>query len=202
MWPSTARQRGEDLRDPAAGNARAISTAAAPLAPSQTSVAAAAHFLPVRSTLVAPILPEPILRTSPAPDAIGEEQAERDRAQQIAERQGCQRDGKGQGRDHGAATMTGFRAANLSARARRRNTHSPPTKVMLRAALEFAAFEGGVAGARMQRALVQHKGLVRHPAAPGRRARPWPACRRSGPECAPASAVSVARICGRLARPS
>ena len=77
-----ARQRS---RAPAAENARASSTAAAPLAPSQSKVAAAAHFLPVRSTLVAPILPEPILRTSPAPDSLGEEQAERNRAQQIAE---------------------------------------------------------------------------------------------------------------------
>src|ERR1043166_1345782 len=39
----------------------------APSAAATTSVAAAAHFFPVRSTLVAPILPEPILRTSPAP---------------------------------------------------------------------------------------------------------------------------------------
>jgi hypothetical protein len=49
---------------------RASKTAAAPLAPSHNKVAAAAHFLPVRSTLVAPILPDPILRTSPAPEAI------------------------------------------------------------------------------------------------------------------------------------
>ena len=39
------------------------------LQPSSSSVAAASPLLPVRSTLVAPMLPEPILRTSPRPAA-------------------------------------------------------------------------------------------------------------------------------------
>ena len=55
------------------------------------SVAAAAHFLPVRSTLVAPILPEPILRTSPAPEAQAKNSPNGIDAQQIAQGQGCER---------------------------------------------------------------------------------------------------------------
>ena len=41
--------------------------AAVALRQSRTNVSAASHLLPVRSTLVAPILPEPISRTSPFP---------------------------------------------------------------------------------------------------------------------------------------
>jgi choline dehydrogenase-like flavoprotein len=48
---------------------RAIRTAIPPLAASSTRVAAAAPLLPVRSTLVAPILPDPIWRRSPRPMA-------------------------------------------------------------------------------------------------------------------------------------
>ncbi len=42
-------------------------TAAAPFSRSSSSVAAARPLRPVRSTLVAPILPDPIVRRSPAP---------------------------------------------------------------------------------------------------------------------------------------
>ena len=45
----------------------AISTAAVPFSASSRSVAAARLFRPVRSTLVAPILPEPMARMSPRP---------------------------------------------------------------------------------------------------------------------------------------
>src|SRR6476646_7988833 len=48
-------------------NLDAATTATAPLAISQIKVAAAAQRLPVRKTLVAPILLAPIWRTSPAP---------------------------------------------------------------------------------------------------------------------------------------
>ena len=43
------------------------STAMAPLPLSSSNVAAAAGLLPVRNTLVAPILPDPIRRRSPSP---------------------------------------------------------------------------------------------------------------------------------------
>ena len=46
---------------------KAISAAAAPLPPSPTTVARARSRRPVRSTLVAPMLPDPSLRISPAP---------------------------------------------------------------------------------------------------------------------------------------
>ena len=45
------------------------STATVPFSRSSSSVAAASPLRPVRSTLVAPMLPEPILRTSPRPAA-------------------------------------------------------------------------------------------------------------------------------------
>ena len=48
-------------------SAAPISTATAPLSRSSNKVAAASPLRPVRSTLVAPILPEPICRKSPAP---------------------------------------------------------------------------------------------------------------------------------------
>ena len=44
-----------------------MSTAAVPFSPSSSSVAAARSFRPVRSTLVAPMLPEPIARRSVVP---------------------------------------------------------------------------------------------------------------------------------------
>ena len=61
-----ARQAAPHPRRPAQ---RATSTATPPLPASSTSVSAAAGRLPVRSTLVAPMLPEPILRRSPRPKA-------------------------------------------------------------------------------------------------------------------------------------
>ena len=60
---------GEQRRDPAAEMPRETAPPPRPCRRRTASVAAAAHFLPVRSTLVAPILPEPILRTSPAPES-------------------------------------------------------------------------------------------------------------------------------------
>ena len=49
---------------------QATSTTAAPLPESRTTVNAASGLLPVRSTLVAPMLPEPILRMSPWPASL------------------------------------------------------------------------------------------------------------------------------------
>ena len=64
---------------------QAIGAAAVPFRAVEQQSAAASFLLPVRSTLVAPILPEPILRTSTKPGHAGQEQAERDGAEQIAE---------------------------------------------------------------------------------------------------------------------
>ena len=86
-------ERGE-LRQCPGHSAPASSTAAAPLATSSSRVAAARPLRPVRSTLVAPILPEPIARRSPSAGEPGQQQAERDRAQQIAEQQRQQRLGE------------------------------------------------------------------------------------------------------------
>ena len=63
----------------------AINTAAAPLARSSSRVSAASPLLPVRRTLVAPILPEPIRRMSPMAGEPRQQQPERDRAEEIAE---------------------------------------------------------------------------------------------------------------------
>src|SRR5580704_8210587 len=67
MWPSTAPAAA-----PTAASSpswAAISTATAPFKASSSKVAAASPLRPVRSTLVAPILPEPTLRISPNPAA-------------------------------------------------------------------------------------------------------------------------------------
>ena len=50
--------------------------------------AAASALLPVRRTLVAPILPEPIWRMSPMPGQPRQQQPERDRAEQIGDERG------------------------------------------------------------------------------------------------------------------
>ena len=63
LWPITA---ANPATRPASQGARAR-TATAPLPPSSTTVAAARALLPVRSTLVAPMLPEPSRRISPSP---------------------------------------------------------------------------------------------------------------------------------------
>ena len=47
-----------------------ISTAAVPFSASRRRVSAASGLLPVRSTLVAPMLPDPMLRTSPCPASL------------------------------------------------------------------------------------------------------------------------------------
>ena len=52
---------------PPSTSAAPISTAAAPFSKSSSRVAAASPLRPVRSTLVAPIFPDPIWRRSPAP---------------------------------------------------------------------------------------------------------------------------------------
>src|SRR5690606_16718128 len=55
----------------ASGHQRqARNTGTKPLARSSNSTAAASHLLPVRNTLVAPILPEPMARMSPFPAAL------------------------------------------------------------------------------------------------------------------------------------
>ena len=68
MWPSTAPAAAA-----AAGTGPHIrlkaSAGAKPFRASSSRVAAASFLLPVRSTLVAPILPEPTLRMSPSPAA-------------------------------------------------------------------------------------------------------------------------------------
>ncbi len=53
-----------------ARNALPVSTAAVPFSASSSSVSAARPLLPVRNTLVAPILPEPIWRRSPRPASL------------------------------------------------------------------------------------------------------------------------------------
>ena len=83
--PSRRSRRAGRCRATAAS---ASSRAAVPLAMSSSRVAAARPLRPVRSTLVAPILPEPICRRSPAPVSRVRSDAERDRAQRIAEQQG------------------------------------------------------------------------------------------------------------------
>jgi hypothetical protein len=68
QWPRKAAKPAT-IAAVSPARARAASTAAAPLAASSSSVAAAAALLPVRSTLVAPMLPEPMLLRSPRPRA-------------------------------------------------------------------------------------------------------------------------------------
>ena len=73
-WHEPKNGRYVDTPNPATSaisgpQALAIRTAAAPLAPSRISVAAASPLRPVRRTLVAPILPDPTLRISPSPAA-------------------------------------------------------------------------------------------------------------------------------------
>ena len=58
-----------------------------PFSASPTRVAAARPLRPVRSTFVAPILPEPSFADVAEPGEPGEEQAEGDRAEQIADRE-------------------------------------------------------------------------------------------------------------------
>ncbi len=83
IWPRIAH--------PAAASASicpqrwAINTAATPFARSRSNVSAASARLPVRRTFVAPILPEPICRISPRPAKPGQQQPERDRAEEVAE---------------------------------------------------------------------------------------------------------------------
>src|SRR5487761_526710 len=64
-WPSTAASAATAANS--GPKPRATATATAPLPASRMSVAAANPLRPVRSTLVAPILPEPIRLTSPKP---------------------------------------------------------------------------------------------------------------------------------------
>jgi hypothetical protein len=67
MWPSTAPTAAATA---GTGPSRPHTmTATKPFSPSSSRVAAASVLLPVRSTLVAPMLPEPILRMSPMPAA-------------------------------------------------------------------------------------------------------------------------------------
>ena len=73
------------MASPGQRHARVASTAGVPLSASQTSVAAASSLRPVRSTLVAPILPEPMARMSSTPASRVDDEAERDRAGEIAE---------------------------------------------------------------------------------------------------------------------
>ena len=133
IWPSIAAKRREDLASRRQEYAARSAPPPRPWRHRTASVAAAAHFLPVRSTLVAPILPEPILRTSPAPDSEGEEQAERNGAQKIAQGQRFKHKGRGNGADHRRDDRE-LSPANLSAgkpaRRAREKTHSPPTKVI------------------------------------------------------------------------
>ena len=67
-WPRIAAPPAITVRSSL--TRRAISTATAPLPPSSSSVASARSLRPVRSTLVAPMLPEPMLRMSPRPASL------------------------------------------------------------------------------------------------------------------------------------
>jgi len=68
QWPMIAATAATGAAG-APSNQCTSSTAATPLAASSSSVAAASPLWPVRRTLVAPILPEPIARMSPRPAA-------------------------------------------------------------------------------------------------------------------------------------
>ena len=70
-------ERG-DQRELAAEECAAISTATVPLSASPSSVAAASPLRPVRSTLVAPILPEPIGADVRRAREPGQQEAERE----------------------------------------------------------------------------------------------------------------------------
>ena len=62
------KRAGAAAAPASAPNSRLASRiAAVALRQSSSKVSAASHLRPVRSTLVAPILPEPILRRSPVP---------------------------------------------------------------------------------------------------------------------------------------
>ena len=131
----------------------AATTATVAFRASSTSVAAARSFRPVRSTLVAPMLPEPIARRSPAPASRVRMQAERDRAEQIAEHQA-------QGRavrnpDHRDQSSGARHAAEAYSCATR-----PATSVSLTLPSSLRLVEGRVAAARMQRRRVEHVGLL------------------------------------------
>ena len=68
MWPTTAATPQTSM--PKSPSTKPPSnTAATPFTASSSNVAAASPRRPVRNTLVAPMLPEPILRMSPAPIA-------------------------------------------------------------------------------------------------------------------------------------
>src|SRR5487761_906553 len=70
-WPSTAAIAATAANS--GPKPRATATATAPLPASRMSVAAANPLRPVRSTLVAPILPEPIRLTSPKPASVAQD---------------------------------------------------------------------------------------------------------------------------------
>ncbi len=65
MWPKVAATAPTSA--PSGANRPPIRAPAAPLPASSSRVAAASRLLPVRSTLVAPILPDPMSRISPSP---------------------------------------------------------------------------------------------------------------------------------------
>ena len=66
-WPTNAAPPAIACASALRKNHQATPTASAPLPPSPSSVISARSRRPVRSTLVAPMLPEPIWRRSPAP---------------------------------------------------------------------------------------------------------------------------------------
>ena len=84
MWPSDHRDRRDQrrLRAPQRADQHRRDALRRHRAPGSR---AASALLPVRSTLVAPILPEPIWRMSPMPGEPRQQQPERDRAEQIAD---------------------------------------------------------------------------------------------------------------------
>ena len=76
------------VRLPEPNSRCAIRIAAVAFRQSRISVSAASGLLPVLRTLVAPMLPEPMLRMSPLPESRVSTKSERDRPQQIAEHHG------------------------------------------------------------------------------------------------------------------
>ena len=132
---------------------QAISTAAVPLSASPRSVAAARPLWPVRSTLVAPILPEPICGYRRARQAR-EDHAERDRAEQVAERERGQEVRRVQRPVHRHRAWSGLGRGDRrrSCPADHGRQHLPSRRRLV---------ERRVLGARAEVALVEHVGRLR-----------------------------------------
>ena len=120
-------------------------------------------LLPVRSTLVAPMLPEPMRAQVAEAERAGDQHAERDRAEQVAE-QGGERE-----------ASCGLPREDLA----------PADPGAQHPALHPAQVVGGVLRLRAQRGAVEHEGRVGVEEHEVGRARPARAGRRRGRAAAP-----------------